>query len=100
MGVQRDNVPHFKGLIEPEWNQIRPRAWQHFYALPRPFENGYFTSKTAKWPRIIVPKCMYDDYSNSYFFMSQSLFQIELDNGHNGLVSPIDPPIMLHGPDD
>ena len=59
MGVQRDTVPHFKGLIEPEWNQIRPRAWQHFYSLPRPFENGYFTSKTAKCPGIKVLNCIF-----------------------------------------
>ena len=58
-GVQRDTVPHFKGLIKPEWKQIRPRVWQHFYSLPQPFENGYFTSKTAKCPGIKVLKCIY-----------------------------------------
>ena len=63
VGVQRDNVPHFKGLIEPEWNQIRPGVWQHFYSLPRPFENGYFTSKTAKCPGIKVLKCMSQFFS-------------------------------------
>ena len=45
VGVQRPNVPHFKGLIKPNWNQKRPRAWHHFYYGSRPLEKGHFTLK-------------------------------------------------------
>ena len=41
--VQRNNVPHFKGLIILYWNLDRPQAWQNFYYWPRPLEKGYFT---------------------------------------------------------
>ena len=37
-GVQRPNVPHFKDLINPDWNQKSPRAWQHYFSLPRSLE--------------------------------------------------------------
>ena len=58
VGVQRHTVPHFKGLIKLDWNQKRPRAWQHFYPLPRPLETGHFTPITAKCPRTNVPNCI------------------------------------------
>ena len=38
VGVQRHTLPHFKALIKLDWNQTRPRAWQHFYPPPRPLE--------------------------------------------------------------
>ena len=66
VGVQRHNVPHFKGLIVLYLDSRSSRAWQHFYLLSRPWEKGHFTPKTAKCPRISVPKCIfhYDDCSS------------------------------------
>ena len=35
LGVQRHNVPHFKGLIVLYLDSRSARAWQHFYLPPR-----------------------------------------------------------------
>ena len=43
VGVQRHNVPHFKGLIVLYMDSRSSRARQHFYLLPRPFGKGHFT---------------------------------------------------------
>ena len=53
VGVQRPNVPHFKGLIKPDWNQKRPRAWHHFYYGSRPLEKGHFTLKKGFVPFVL-----------------------------------------------
>ena len=58
VGVQIRNVPHFKGLIVLYLDLRISRAWQYIYPPPRPLEKGHFTPKTAKCPRIGVPKCM------------------------------------------
>ena len=47
VGVQRHNVPHFKGLIILHLDFWSSRAWQYFYYLPRPLEKGHFTPKNG-----------------------------------------------------
>ena len=47
MGVQRHNVPHFKGLIVLYLDSRSSRAWQHFYLPPCPLEKGHFTPKNG-----------------------------------------------------
>ena len=48
LGVQRHNVPHFKGLIVLYLDSRSSRAWQQFYLPPRPFEKGHFREKKGK----------------------------------------------------
>ena len=47
VGVQRHNVPHFKGLIVLYLDSRSSRAWQHFYFLPRPLEKAILLHKMA-----------------------------------------------------
>ena len=42
VGVQRHNVPHFKGLIVLYLDLRSSRAWHHFYYWPRPLEKSHF----------------------------------------------------------
>ena len=58
VGVQRHNVPHFKGLIELYLDLRSSRAWHHFYLPPRPKEKGHFTPKTSYCPIWFAPYCM------------------------------------------
>ena len=57
VGVQRHNVPHFKGLIVLYLDSRSSRAWQHFYLPPRPLEKGHFTPKMAKVAYIFLHDC-------------------------------------------
>ena len=49
VGVQRHNVPHFKGLIVLNLDWRSSRAWQHFYLPPRFLEKSHFTPKKGQW---------------------------------------------------
>ena len=42
VGVQRHNIPHFKGLIVLYLYLRSSRAWHHFYYWPRPLEKSHF----------------------------------------------------------
>ena len=43
MGVQRHNVPQFKGLIKFYLDWESTTAWHHFYYGSRPHEKSHFT---------------------------------------------------------
>ena len=63
VGVQRHNVPNFKGLIVHYLDSRSSRAWQHFYLLPLPFEKGHFKLKKGYCAVSLAPCCMYDVHS-------------------------------------
>ena len=55
VGVQRNNVSHFKGLIRLYLDSRRSSAWQDFYLVPHPFEKGHFKGrKDIIWKYVAV----------------------------------------------
>ena len=43
VGVQRHNVPHFKGIIKLYMDVKSSMTWHHFYYGSRPLEKSHFT---------------------------------------------------------
>ena len=78
VGVQRRNVPHFKGLILLELDSRSSRALQHIYLLPRPCEKGHFTPKNGYCPIWFAPHCkskwiIHDTQANFKFLKEKLL---------------------------
>ena len=64
VGVQRHNVPHFKGLIVLYLDSRSSRAWQHFYLPPRPLEKGLFSPKNGYCAVWFEYSCIKTDKGN------------------------------------
>ena len=80
VGVQRQNVLHFKGLIVLYLNSRSSRLWQYFYLLPRPWEKGHFTPKNGYCAVWLAPYCMLlAEYLKSlhYIFFSDCIINDE-----------------------
>ena len=73
MGVQRHNVPQIKGLIKPDWNQKRPRAWQHYFPLPRPLEKSRFIREKCDRTKTFVFGCKHEKINIGIFGLKTGL---------------------------
>ena len=84
VGVQRHTVPHFKGLLKLDWNQKRPRAWQHFYPPPRPLEKGHFIRQNLKKSSFFERHCR---CKMAFFYWAWQ--KVKVLSRHRSLLIPI-----------
>ena len=74
VGVQRHNVPHFKGLIKLYMDWESSWVWHHFYLLPHPSEKSHFTPKKGNCAKTFSSLCTYDHTSSWEDFQNKMAF--------------------------